>query len=67
MGRYGKRADLSVHEEEPFNGETRIAAGIALADALPRAGPPHEAAHVGSAGADPWRRAVDGRRSRNAT
>src|SRR3954451_24698442 len=26
MGRYGKRADLIVHEEEPFNAETGLAA-----------------------------------------
>jgi sulfite oxidase len=26
VGRYGKRADLIVHEEEPFNGETPLAA-----------------------------------------
>jgi sulfite oxidase len=26
MGRYGKRADLLVHEEEPFNAETGLAA-----------------------------------------
>jgi sulfite oxidase len=26
MGRYGKRADLVVHEEEPFNAETGLAA-----------------------------------------
>ena len=26
MGRYGKRADLIVHEDEPFNAETPLAA-----------------------------------------
>ena len=26
MGRYGKRADLIVHEDEPFNAETGLAA-----------------------------------------
>src|ERR671935_453875 len=26
MGRYGKRGDLVVHEEEPFNAETDLAA-----------------------------------------
>ena len=26
MGRYGKRADLIVHEQEPFNAETGLAA-----------------------------------------
>ena len=26
MGRYGKRADLIVHEGEPFNAETGLAA-----------------------------------------
>src|SRR5262249_31313296 len=26
MGRYGKRADLIVHREEPFNAETGLAA-----------------------------------------
>ena len=26
MSRYGKRRDLVVHEEEPFNAETRLAA-----------------------------------------
>ena len=26
MGRYGKRADLIVHEREPFNAETGLAA-----------------------------------------
>src|SRR5688500_14492214 len=26
MGRYGKRADLIVHEHEPFNAETSLAA-----------------------------------------
>ena len=26
MGRYGKRSDLIVHQEEPFNAETGLAA-----------------------------------------
>jgi hypothetical protein len=26
VGRYGKRADLIVHEDEPFNAETGLAA-----------------------------------------
>lgn len=26
MGRYGKRADLIVHQHEPFNAETGLAA-----------------------------------------
>jgi sulfite oxidase len=60
MGRYGKRADLIVHEEEPFNAETGLAA---LAEGLVTA---TDAFYVRAHGAVPevdpvaWRLRVHG-------
>src|SRR5437868_2895402 len=45
MNPYGKRADLIVHEDDPFNAETSPAA-------LAEAAVTSEAAHVGFEGAD---------------
>jgi sulfite oxidase len=60
MGRYGKRADLIVHEEEPFNAETGLAAlaegSLTATDAF------YVRGHGAVPEADPatWRLRVDG-------
>ena len=65
MGRYGKRADLIVHEQEPFNAESGLAAlaegPLTATDAFYVRGPRR------GAGDRSWRVVPAGARARRAT